>query len=222
MPPIAHASTAARLVFYKQAFEATREKILRTYSIEPGQLLDATAVTALNDHMNAMLSSEQWKNACGKAILESRLIEDHTLKIEGAARTIMKRYAYGFNLRRKMREQPQTAIPEACRSFYRNNVTRRELSNIMINHLGNLAEAELMDAGLHAHSAHTLHGTLIAQMIQYCSQQMSDNQSAYVLPQLGSTRGKTSDEIDARILELRTYWEHVRSELQSSHRTTQR
>ena len=131
-----------------------------------------------------------------------------------AGNEIMRRYQQGFHVRGKlwtMLDQDKLKHRNAIYASYDN---QNALVNIYINHLTNLANAELIDLGLSEEGAHKLNGWLIKGSIDR-HDALGDG-TAWVMP--GHNRHSSTH---AEIELVRRYWQSEASDLQCAYRDNQ-
>lgn len=214
----------ARLAFHQRCAAAVLAKIDKTYGINP------SLPAATQQKLDAVIAREapknqQWLMTRAAAMMHSHLSDDAVPAINATAARITQRYAEAFSLNHKLRGIESPPLRPGYGNFYRWDNTRKYLSRIYTNHLSNLAEAELCCLGLTPHSAHRLHGAIIAHIIPLYAEAASDQKAAEVHPQQGpkpTIHGKkipkSSHEIEAEIKEISYYWRQLARTNDSEHR----
>ena len=204
-----------RARFFDRAAEAVRKKACNLYHLDANSLLIPNGGQRIVTHeCNEWLRGDYWHNRCNTEMAASGLEDADTPRIEATARIILQHYLEGFYLRRRLSCQlsHNPAYPEPH--------TRLSMADLFLSHRTNQGEALLEQCGLTPRAAHALNGTLIGIGVQSYQMYDDDERMSYVLPNQGSARGRTSQQIAARVNELRSFAKCVpQSIMEGNYRT---
>lgn len=172
---------------------------IRSYQTPPIQSL-------INDQIKEKLKESRWTDTRDRAMKESRIDPARTPEIDEIAEQTLRCYLEGLSTRTQyFSGASQLNKSETLDDgFYRTNPAKKLLTDSLLNHVTNLSDEVLSQAGLDQTSVHAIQGKLIREASWiYRDINFED---AYVSPQLGSMKDRSDEEIKGRIARLRSFW----------------
>ena len=204
-----------RAAFHERAAKAVRAKIEKAYALTPEfTALPSDLANRLAVGFDDTLHSTQWQHTLQVALESSGCTQTLAPAINDIAKRFVQHYAQAFYLNRCVMEVPQEKVPQHYGNFYRWNYTRGTLGGIYTNHISNMAEAELRDAGLNIKSAHAVHGLIIGMTLRLYKANITDFGECAVNPPQGSIKNKTDEQAEAEVRRLASYWREEKFDLE--------
>lgn len=212
------ASRAARCA---TAVQFARNKLLRLYPVADGS---ADLPFSLRDQMEGSiwghLAESSWQLTRKAALSQSGLPETMGLRLDEALVGAALKYAQGFYTVRAAQEAHRAAALPRFGIQGKQDLVLGSMVDIYINRISNHVIAQLRELGLNTKSAHIVHGMAIHHALRGYTAHLTDYGECCVNPRLGSSKGKTDDEISMEAARLENYWQERVGPLNALHDLT--
>lgn len=203
---------ALRIAFHTRAMADVRRKIMRSYAIDAREAeVSASLKEFITQHFHReMEENSSWMPRRRAVLKQSRVTAE---ALDATMDALMLDYLEAFRLRTLMKTGQASAHAHPSPDYYNEVYTKDDLSDVLINHISNRAEARLRQLGLNPADAHLVHGNLI-KGISYAYSSI-DCENHFVFPQQGpifsneDTDRSTAafqEKVAVRREELSNYW----------------